>query len=222
LVDHPQILGLILAGGIGRRMGGVDKPLMRLGGRTLLEHVVERLVPQCGAGLALSANGDPARFGGFPGPVLADTVPGLPGPLAGLLAGLDFAAAHRPDVTHVLTVPGDAPFLPGDLAKRLGSAPGDAPIALAASGRRQHYTAALWPVGLRVDLRRALVERDERRVGGFIARHGATIVEWPVGDVDPFLNVNTLEDLAAAAELDRLRPERAGPASERPTGARVP
>ncbi|MCJ2057778.1 molybdenum cofactor guanylyltransferase MobA [Methylobacterium sp. J-048] len=195
-------------------MGGTDKPLMRLGGRTLLERVVERLCPQCGAGLALSANGDPARFAGFPGPVLPDTVPGFPGPLAGLLAGLDHAAAHHPVVTHVLSVPGDAPFLPGDLAVRLGSAQKDAPIALAASGGREHYTVALWPVGLRDDLRRALGERDERRVGAFIARHGAAIVEWPIGRVDPFLNVNTPEDLATAAELE-FKPELADRASER-------
>lgn len=218
MVDRPHILGLILAGGLGRRMGGVDKPLVRLGGRTLLERVVERLGPQCGAGLALSANGDPARFAGFPGSVLPDTVPGLPGPLAGLLAGLDFAAAQRPEVSHVLTVPGDAPFLPADLAMRLGSAMEGSPIALAASGGREHYTVALWPVGLRGDLRRALVERDERRVGAFIARHGATVVEWLVERVDPFLNVNTPEDLAAAAELD-LKPRPVGRASGLPLKA---
>ncbi|WP_281406500.1 molybdenum cofactor guanylyltransferase MobA [Methylobacterium sp. WL18] len=217
-MDRPHVLGLILAGGLGRRMGGVDKPLMLMGGRTLLERVAERLAPQCGAGLALSANGDPDRFAGFPGPILPDPVPGLPGPLAGLLAGLDFAAVRHPDVTHVLSVPGDAPFLPGDLATRLGSALVDAPIALAASGGREHYTVALWPVGLRADLRRALVERDERRVGAFIAHHGAAIVEWPAETVDPFLNVNTPEDLAAAAEFD-LKPERGGRASERPPGA---
>ncbi|WP_313901485.1 molybdenum cofactor guanylyltransferase MobA [Methylobacterium sp. J-070] len=217
-MERRHILGLILAGGLGRRMGGVDKPLMRLGGRTLLDRVVARLAPQCDAGLVLSANGDPDRFAGFPGPVLPDTVPGLPGPLAGLLAGLDFAAARDPDVTHVLSVPGDAPFLPADLAVRLGAALAAAPIALAASGGRAHYTVALWPVGLRQDLRRALVERDERRVGAFIARHGAAVVEWPIPQADPFLNVNTPEDLAAAEDLD-LRPELAGRASEPPPGA---
>ena len=218
MVDRPHILGLILAGGLGRRMGGVDKPLLRLGGRTLLDRVVERLGRQCGAGLALSVNGDPARFAGFPGSVLPDTVPGQLGPLAGLLAGLEHAAAHHPGVTHVLSVPGDAPFLPGDLAAWLGSALEGSPIALAASGGREHYTVALWPVGLRGDLRRALVERDERRVGAFIARHGATVVEWLVERVDPFLNVNTPEDLAAAAELD-LKPRPVGRASGLPLKA---
>jgi len=194
------ILGLILAGGLGRRMGGVDKPLLELGGRTLLARVVERLGPQCPAGLALSANGDPERFAGFPGAVVPDPVPGRPGPLAGLLAGLDFAAAHRPAVTHVLSAPADAPFLPGDLAERLRAALGPAAIALAASGGREHYTVALWPIGLRADLRRALVERDERRVGAFVARHGAATVSWPTQPLDPFLNLNAPDDMAAAEQ----------------------
>ncbi|MGU3329972.1 molybdenum cofactor guanylyltransferase MobA [Methylobacterium mesophilicum] len=197
-MDRPHVLGLILAGGLGRRMGGVDKPLMLMGGRTLLKRVVERLAPQCGAGLALSANGNPDRFAGFPGPILPDPVPGLPGPLAGLLAGLDFAAVRHPDVTHVLSAPGDAPFLPDDLAMRLEPALRDAPIALAASGARAHYTVALWPVGLRADLRRALVEWDERRVGAFIARHGAATVSWPTEPLDPFCNLNSPDDMAAA------------------------
>ncbi|KNY22440.1 molybdopterin-guanine dinucleotide biosynthesis protein A [Methylobacterium sp. ARG-1] len=182
-------------------MGGVDKPLLELGGRPLLARVTERLGPQCPAGLALSANGDPSRFPGFPGPVLPDPVPGLPGPLAGLLAGLDFAAEHRPAVTHVLSVPGDAPFLPEDLAERLRAALGQAPIALAASGGREHYTVALWPVGLRADLRRTLVERDERRVGAFIARHGAATISWPTEPLDPFLNLNARGDMAAAEAI---------------------
>ena len=195
-------LGLILAGGLGRRMGGLDKSLLTLGGRTLLERVAGRLAPQCPAGLVLSANGDTARFGeSFTGPVLPDTVPGYRGPLAGILAGLDHCAAQHPEVEHVLSAPGDTPFLPDDLASRLlaARATGNgSAIALAASGGRQHYTMALWPVALRVDLRQALVERGERRVGAFIARHGAAVAEWPVDARDPFLNVNTPEELAAA------------------------
>ena len=117
-------------------MGGADKPLLTLGGRTLLEHVVGRLAPQCPDGLALSANGDPARFSGFPGPIVPDTVPGHPGPLAGILAGLDFLAARGgAEDGHVLSVPGDAPFLPPDLAARLLAARGTG-IALASSGGR--------------------------------------------------------------------------------------
>ncbi|WP_244526946.1 molybdenum cofactor guanylyltransferase MobA [Methylobacterium sp. 275MFSha3.1] len=181
-------------------MGGGDKPLLRLGGRTLLERVVERLGPQCGAGLALSANGDPARFSGFPGPVLQDPVPDQPGPLAGILAGLEHAGARG--IARVVSVSGDAPFLPEDLVARLGAAGPETCIALAASGERQHYTIALWPTALS-DALRDYLERGERRVGAFIARHGAAVATWPVEPVDPFLNINSPADLAAAEALDR-------------------
>ncbi|WP_269780332.1 molybdenum cofactor guanylyltransferase MobA [Methylobacterium sp. Leaf118] len=190
------VLGLILAGGLARRMGGGDKPLTVLAGRTLLARVAERLAPQCPAGLALSANGDPERFrAAFAGPILPDTVPDHPGPLAGILAGLE-AAAGIAGVTHLASVPGDAPFLPPDFVARLTAA-GDRPIALAASGERRHFTSALWPVALRDDLR-AWLTAGERRVGGFISRHGADVVAWPVAPVDPFLNLNAPDDLAAA------------------------
>lgn len=199
-------LGLILAGGLSRRMGGGDKPLLRLAGRTLLERVAERLAPQCPGGLALSANGDPSRFRHvFPGEVLPDSVPGHPGPLAGILAGME-AAAVLPGVTHLASVPGDAPFLPHDFVARLAAAAAaeGKPIALAASGERRHFTSALWPVALRDDLR-DWIARGERRVGGFIERHGAAVAAWPVEPVDPFLNLNAPEDLAAAeAVLARL------------------
>lgn len=196
----PPVLGLILAGGLARRMGGAEKVLLRLGGRTLLDRVTERLAPQC-VGLALSANGDPARFSGFPGPILPDTLPDHPGPLAGILAGLDHAAARHPEVAHVVSISGDAPFLPRDLVSRLRTVRQDATIAVAASGEREHYTVALWPVSLRSDLRGALAERGERRVGAFIACHGAAAVRWPVDPVDPFLNINTPDDLGRAEAL---------------------
>jgi molybdenum cofactor guanylyltransferase len=205
------VLGLILAGGRARRMGGGDKPLLRLGGRTLLARVAERLGSQCGAGLALSANGDPARFGTFPGPILPDTVPGQPGPLAGILAGLEHAAVLG--VAAVVSVSGDAPFLPADLVARLVAVRPESGIALAASGARRHYTIALWPTALREDLRTYL-ESGERRVGGFIARHPAEASSWPVDPVDPFLNINTPEDLAAAEALLSLPPLRGRVAPE--------
>lgn len=197
----PPVLGLILAGGLARRMGGGDKVLQSLGGRTLLDRVIERLAPQCPDGLMLSANGDPARFSGFPGPILPDSVSDHPGPLAGILAGLDQAAASHGDAATMASVSGDAPFLPRDLVARLVVARQDASIALAASGGRGHYTVALWPVGLRHDLRETLIDRNERRVGAFIRRHGATAVRWPMAPIDPFLNVNTPEDLETAARL---------------------
>ncbi|WP_083936069.1 molybdenum cofactor guanylyltransferase MobA [Methylobacterium sp. B1] len=211
----PSVLGLILAGGQARRMGGGDKPLLRLDGRTLLERVVERLGPQCGAGLALSANGDPARFSGFPGPVLPDPLPDQPGPLAGILAGLEHAAGHG--MARVVSVSGDAPFLPEDLVARLCAAGPESGIALAASGARRHFTIAHWPTILRDDLRDYL-GRGERRVGAFIDRHGAAVASWPVEPVDPFLNVNTPEDLAAAEALG-LRSGSEGHVSGRSSGA---
>lgn len=195
------VLGLILAGGAARRMGGGDKVLLRLAGRTLLERVAERLGPQCGAGLVLSANGDPARFTGFGGAVLPDGVPDRPGPLAGILAGLDHAAGIG--VERVVSVSGDAPFLPRDLVARLAGAvtASGVAIAVAASGGHRHFTVALWPAALREDLRAALAERGVRRVGAFIARHGAEFVSWPAEPADPFHNVNTPDDLAAAETM---------------------
>ncbi|WP_301288715.1 MULTISPECIES: molybdenum cofactor guanylyltransferase MobA [Methylorubrum] len=194
-------MGLILAGGLSRRMGGGDKPLRQLAGRTLLERVAERLGPQCAGGLALSANGDPARFRAvFAGAVLPDTLPDHPGPLAGILAGLE--AAEAAGLSHIVSVPGDAPFLPEDFVARLvATAVGEGkPIALAASGERRHFTSALWPIHLREDLRGWLA-LGERRVGGFIERHGAAVASWPVEPIDPFLNLNAPEDLAAAEAL---------------------
>lgn len=200
-VSGSRVLGLILAGGLSRRMGGGDKPLRRLAGRTLLERVAERFEPQCAGGLALSANGDPARFRDvFSGAILPDTIPDHPGPLAGILAGMEAAAALS-GVTHVASVPGDAPFLPHDFVARLVAAAAEGkPIALAASGERRHFTSALWPIDLRHDLRDWL-GRGERRVGGFIERHGAAVASWPVEPVDPFLNLNAPEDLAAAEAM---------------------
>lgn len=196
------VLGLILAGGQARRMGGGDKPLLRLAGRTLLDRVVERLAPQCAAGLALSANGDPARFAGFPGPILPDPVPGQPGPLAGILAGLEQAAAAG--IGSVVSVSGDAPFLPDDLVARLAAARDAAggALALAASGERQHFTIALWPSAL-AGVLRAYLDRGERRVGGFVLAQSPALAAWPTEPVDPFLNVNTPEDLAAAEAMLR-------------------
>ncbi|GJE44282.1 molybdenum cofactor guanylyltransferase MobA [Methylobacterium soli] len=202
-------LGVILAGGLSRRMGGGDKPLRRLAGRTLLDRVAARFAPQCAAGLILNANGDPTRFASLGLLMVPDGVPNNPGPLAGILAGLDHAAVHHPEARNIVSVTGDAPFLPADLVTRLDAARQDAgvPIVVAASGGRQHFTTALWDVSLRADLREALVERDERRVGAYLARHGAAAVEWPIEPVDPFLNVNTLEDLdRAELLLARLDP----------------
>jgi len=192
-------LGVILAGGLARRMGGADKPLFDIGGRPILSHVIERLAPQC-AGLVLNANGDPARFAAFGLPVALDSVEGFAGPLAGILAGLDYAAGNRPDIAHVVSVPGDTPFVPRDLVARLAAARGAAAaeIAVAASGGRVHHTIALWPVALREPLRRAIAGEGERKVSAFIARYPSAVVNWPAAPCDPFFNVNRAEDLEQA------------------------
>lgn len=193
---------VILAGGLARRMGGGDKPLRSIAGRPLLAHVIERLQPQCGA-LALNANGDPSRFGRFALPVIADTVHGFPGPLAGVLAAMDWAATAQPDAHHVLTVPGDCPFLPHDLVVRLDRArrAESAEIVVAASGGHLHPVIALWPVELHEALRTAVIDEDIRKVERFTARYPRAMVEWPVTPYDPFFNANTPEDVTEAERI---------------------
>jgi molybdopterin-guanine dinucleotide biosynthesis protein A len=193
---------LVLAGGQARRMGGGDKALLRVGGATILHRVLERLRPQCGA-IILNANGDPARFAATGLPVVADDVPGFAGPLAGILAGLDWAAAHVPEVAFVGSVPGDCPFLPRDLIGRLHAAraKADTPLACAKSGNWRHPVVGLWPVALRQDLRHALVGEDLHKIEIWTSRHGVALAEWPDQPVDPFFNVNTPEDAARAEEI---------------------
>lgn len=196
------VLGVILAGGLARRMGGGDKPLRLLAGRTILERVIARLAPQC-AGLVLNANGDPARFAETGLPVVADDLPGFPGPLAGILAALDWTAAHRPEIRDVASAPADSPFLPRDYVARLLAAreAGRTPLACTETAGRTHPVAGLWPVALRGDLRRALVEEDMRKIDRWTSRHGVAVADWPATPVDPFTNVNTPDDLAEAERL---------------------
>jgi molybdopterin-guanine dinucleotide biosynthesis protein A len=185
-------------------MGGGDKALIEIAGRPILDRVLGTLAPQCDR-VILNANGDPARFSRFGLPVIPDDVPGFAGPLAGILAGLDYAAAHRPDIEWVASVPGDCPFLPDDLVARLHRARSEAgkPLACARSGEWRHPVVGLWPVALRTDLRHALVEEDLRKIEVWTARHGVTTAEWPVEPVDPFFNVNTPEDRARAEAIAR-------------------
>lgn len=198
----PSTLGLLLAGGLARRMGGGDKPLRTIAGRTILAHVVERLAPQCD-GLLLNANGDPARFAEYGLPVVADSVPDFAGPLAGVLAGLDWLAANRPGAHWLVSVAADTPFIPRDLVARLHGARemADVPLACAASGGWTHPVIGLWPVSLREELRHALTVEDERKIDRWTARHGVVSVEWSVEPVDPFFNANRPDDLAEAERL---------------------
>jgi molybdenum cofactor guanylyltransferase len=207
-VAYPQTLGVVLAGGLARRMGGGDKARIRVGGRTILERVINRLHPQC-SGLVLNANADPSRFADFGLPVVADSVPDYAGPLAGILAGLDWAANHVSDIKWVVSVPSDCPFLPRDLVARLHQAriEAGAPLACAASGDRRHPVIALWPVNLREDLRRALTDEGVRKVDQFAARYAAGIAAWPIMPVDPFFNINTPEQAAEAERIAARYPE---------------
>jgi molybdopterin-guanine dinucleotide biosynthesis protein A len=184
-------------------MGGGDKSLLKLGGRPILAHVIDRIRPQV-MDLALNANGEPARFTRYGLPVLPDSISEHPGPLAGVLAGLDWAADQG--VSAVVTVAADTPFFPIDLVARLmaGAEAAGTSIALAATpdGDRvaRHPTFGLWPVVLRDDLRKAL-EGGLRKVVLWTDRHGAATVPFPAAPFDPFFNINTPEDLSRAKEL---------------------
>jgi molybdenum cofactor guanylyltransferase len=204
---YPATLGLVLAGGLARRMGGGDKALIAIGGVAIIDRVLALLRPAC-ARIILNANGDPARFARYGLAVVPDSVPDFAGPLAGILAGLDWAAANRPDLGWVASVPGDCPFLPHDLVRRLHEfrAKADTPLACARSGEWRHPVVGLWPVALRDDLRHALVVEDLRKIEVWTARHGIAIADWPAKPVDPFFNVNTPEDAAEAERLVQLCP----------------
>jgi molybdopterin-guanine dinucleotide biosynthesis protein A len=208
MTTEAPALGLVLAGGLARRMGGGDKPRTSIGGVTILSRVLERLKPQCSR-MVLNANGDPARFADTGLSVIADDVPDFAGPLAGILAGLDWAAKNAPDVVTVVSVPGDCPFLPRDLVARLNEARAASgkPLACARSGEWRHPVVGLWPVALRADLRHALTQEDLRKIELWTARHGVALADWPAEPVDPFFNVNTPEDVAAAERLAAQYPD---------------
>lgn len=194
-------LGVILAGGQATRMGGGDKGLREVAGRPLLAHVIDRLAPQVDA-IVLNANGDPARFAAYGLPVVADSLPDWPGPLAGVLAGMDWAAAQG--ATAVVSVAADTPFFPRDLVGRLHAAAGRSGLALAATREDgklwRHPTFGLWPVALRDDLRAAL-QNGLRKVVQWTDAHQAGSAEFGTVPFDPFFNINTPEDIAMAENL---------------------
>ena len=183
-------------------MGGGDKPLRLVAGRPILDHVIERMTPQCD-GLAINANGDPARFSAYALPVIPDDVPDHPGPLAGILAGLDWIAETRPGVDWAVTVAADTPFVPADLVERMHAAriSEGAELVCAASGGWSHPVIGLWPVALRTELRQALVGEDLRKIDLWTARHRLATVEWPVEPHDPFFNANRPDDLDEAGRI---------------------
>lgn len=197
--------GLLLAGGLARRMGGGDKGMRLLGDRPILGHILDRVRGQLGP-IAINANGDPTRFADFGLPVVSDALDGNPGPLAGVLTGMEWARDHAPDCAYVATVPTDAPFLPRDLIARLFAAlrAEGADMACAASGGRAHPVVGLWPVALADNLRHAMIEEEIRKVDRWTGRHRLAVASFDTDPIDPFFNVNSPEDLAEAeALLDR-------------------
>ncbi|EWY42742.1 molybdopterin-guanine dinucleotide biosynthesis protein A [Skermanella stibiiresistens SB22] len=193
---------MLLAGGLSRRMGGGDKTLRLLAGHSILDRVIDRVRPQVGT-LILNANGDPARFAGSNLEVVADGVPDYAGPLAGVLTGLDWAAEHAPGARWVASFATDAPFQPTDLVERLLAAVerDGADMACARSDGREHPVFGVWPVHLRHDLRRAMVEEGLRKVDVWTARYRLAVAEFDTDPVDPFFNTNRPDDLAEAERL---------------------
>lgn len=196
------VVGVILAGGLARRMGGGDKGLIRLGGRLILDHVLERLKPQVSS-IVINANGDPARFGSYGVPVIPDSVEGFAGPLAGVLAGLEWAAAERPGAPWIITAATDTPFFPRELVQQLLIAceRTRSDMACAASAGRHHPVFGLWPVALAADLRRAMTAEAVRKVDVWTARHRLAVAEFKATPYDPFFNVNRPEDVAEAERI---------------------
>jgi molybdenum cofactor guanylyltransferase len=204
--DAP-VVGVVLAGGLSRRMGGGDKCLRSLAGRPILAHILERLRPQV-ARLMLNANGDPARFAAFGVPVAADIVEGFPGPLAGVLTGMRWAQANCPGAKWLVSAAADAPFMPTDLVARMraGADAVGAGLACARSGGQAHPVFGLWRIGLADDLAHAVCGEGVRKVDLWTARHGCIEVDFPIAGIDPFFNVNRPEDLAEAERMIATAP----------------
>ena len=200
--DFGPVIGVILSGGLARRMGGGDKCLRELGGKPILTHILDRFTPQVDQ-VVLNANGDPGRFSSYELAVAADVIEGFAGPLAGVLTGLDWVAENRPDAKWMVSVPGDGPFLPRDLVACFCDAvqAENADLACAYRGTRSQPVIGLWPVRLREELRHALVEEDLRKVDLWTARYKLAQVPFDEGEIDPFFNTNRLEDLTEAEQL---------------------
>jgi len=202
------MVGVILAGGRAERMGGGDKCLREVGGRTILARVIERVRPQADV-LVLNANGDPARFASYGLPTVPDSIPDFAGPLAGVLAGLEWTEANRPQARYIVTVPADGPFVPRDLVKRLAESlvAEDAELVTAANGVQTYPVVGLWPVRLRQALYDALTKEGVHKVDAWTKRYRRAIATFPADPIDPFFNANTPEQLAEAERLATLHPD---------------
>jgi molybdopterin-guanine dinucleotide biosynthesis protein A len=194
-----SVAGAILAGGKSARMAGTDKSLALLEGKTLIAHVAERLAPQV-AGMVISANGDPARFDFLRLPVIADADESQSGPLAGILAGMEWARTSLPSAEWVMSVATDTPFIPHDLVRRLLAASGDpSTVRVAQSAGRLHQVIALWPVASAGELAVWLRAGKARAVHAWLGTRQMVAVPFELaGGIDPFFNINTPDDLAKA------------------------
>ncbi len=197
-----NVAGVLLAGGRAKRMGGGDKGLRTLGGRAIMDHIVERARPQVAA-LLINAHGDPERFSGYGLAVIPDVIEDFAGPLAGVLTGMEWAAANEPQCPWVATFACDAPFAPSDLVARFLAAVEDegADMACAASQGRAHPVFGLWPVALAAELRQAMIEEDMRKIDRWTARYNLIEVDFAADPFDPFFNINAPENLAEAERL---------------------
>jgi len=202
-VPHPTALpAVILAGGLSRRMG-TDKSLLNLGGKPLALRIADRLAPQVSE---VRLNAEPGHPLSGLLPIAPDTRADRPGPMAGVLAGMKVFAELPKSPTHVLTVPCDTPFLPDNLVLTLADKLEENTIVMAASAGRTHPVTALWPIALVKDLEAWLKDPANRRVFDFVARHRSRTVEFETlttasGQLDPFFNINTPEDLAIAEAM---------------------
>ncbi|MCW9033578.1 MAG: molybdenum cofactor guanylyltransferase MobA [Alphaproteobacteria bacterium] len=197
-----EIIGLVLAGGLSRRMGGGDKSLNQLGGQSILSRIIDLAKPQVSE-LLLNANGDPDRFEEYGLPVVPDVIEGYAGPLAGVLTGLEWLSQNRPQCKWLATFPSDAPFMPTDLISRLWDAMDKegAQLACAITNGRTHPVVGLWPVALKEELRKAMVEEEMRKIDLWTARYKLVEVDFSCDPVDPFFNANRPEDFGKAEEL---------------------
>jgi molybdopterin-guanine dinucleotide biosynthesis protein A len=196
-----SIVGVVLAGGLARRMGGGDKGLVLLQGRPILDHVLDRLKPQVER-IVINANGDPGRLAGYDLPIVADAIEGFAGPLAGVLAGMEWAA-RQSGAEWIVTAATDTPFFPRDLVARFEQAVAEegADMACAVSGGRRHPVFGLWPVALSADLSHAMTVEGVRKVDLWTGRHRLAIAEYADRPYDPFFNVNRPEDVAEARRI---------------------
>lgn len=202
MTDTKKVIGVLLAGGLARRMGGGDKCLQQLAGKSLLSYAIDVASSQVDQ-MILNAAGDISRFEEFNLPVVPDVIDGAQGPLAGVLTGMEWVARNGSDCEWIVTFPTDAPFFPGDLVERLVSEVGaqGADMACARSNERTHPVFALWPVQLAGDLRKAMLEEDMRKIDRWTAQYNIIHVDWPTEPHDPFFNINRPEDLERAEKL---------------------